>query len=178
MNKLSFTKLNDEGQELIELLTTNIWEFHSEKSVLPDQINKALQKGWYSNDRETYWIEENGAKTGLLIIHDFSDTIPSFDIRIAKDYRGKGHGAAAVKWLTDYLFTHPDQKIRIEAYTRRDNLAMRKTLYNSGYVKEGHLRNAWENKDGTVSDSCCYAIIRSDWEEGKTTPVCIDDYPY
>lgn len=56
-----------------------------------------------------------------------------------------------------------DKSFRVEAYTRSDNLAMRKTLSSCRFVKEGYLRQAWENDDGSISDSICYAMIRDDW---------------
>lgn len=66
----------------------------------------------------------------------------------------------------------------IEAYTRCDKIAMTKTSSKCGYVKEGYLRNAWENNDGTVSDSIYYAFIRSDWENKEITPIKLNDLPF
>lgn len=55
---------------------------------------------------------------------------------------------------------------------------MTKTSSKCGYVKEGYLRNAWENNDGTVSDSIYYAFIRSDWENKEITPIKLNDLPF
>ena len=178
MSELSFIKFNQELPELISFMTNNHWEFHANPRPTEKQIVEAFQSGWYEEDRETFWIEKQNEKIGLIIIHDISDTIPLFDIRLANDVRGKGYGTKAVKWLIDYIFSLPDRKIRIEAHTRSDNLAMRKTLSHCGFVKEGYFRQAWENTDGTVSDSICYAIIRSDWENQVVTPIKLNEWPF
>ncbi|MBW8350667.1 GNAT family N-acetyltransferase [Bacillus sp. IITD106] len=178
MNELHFKKFENELDDLIAFMTSTIWEYHANPEPSPEQIKQAFNKGWYQEGRDTYWIEFHREKIGLIIIHDIEDTIPLFDIRLANSVREKGFGTKAVRWLTDYLFSLPDKKIRIEAYTRCDNFAMRKTLTNCGFVKEGYLRNAWENNDGSVSDSICYAIIRSDWENGIVTPIKLNDVSF
>lgn len=178
MNELRFRKFESDISELVSFMTNNSWDYHSDPKPTEEQIVKAYHKGWYQEDRETFWIENINEKMGLIIIHDINDTIPLFDIRIADNVREKGFGTKAVKWITDYIFNLPDKKIRIEAHTRSDNLAMRKTLYNCGFVKEGYLRHAWENKDGSVSDSICFAMIRSDWENEVITPIKFNELPY
>lgn len=174
MNKLKFTKFTNELDDLISFLTTNRWEFHSNPNPSEEQIIKSYKNGWYHNDRETFWIEHERTKIGLIVIHDISDTIPLFDIRLHQDVRGMGFGTYAVNWLVDYIFNLPNKKIRIEAYTRSDNLAMRKTLHKCGFVKEGYLRNAWENDDGSVSDS----IIIQDWKSKSITDIKLNDFPF
>lgn len=178
MSELNFKKLENELDELVSFMTNQYWKFHSNPNLSQRQIINAYNDGWYQEDRETYWIENKNKKIGLIIIHDISDTIPLFDIRLDNNVRGKGCGTKVVRWITDYIFGLPDNKIRIEAYTRSDNIAMRKTLNKCGFVKEGYLRCAWENDDGSVSDSICYAIIRDDWESKALTPIKLNDLPF
>jgi len=175
---LRFKKFNHELDDLILFMTTNTWEFHSNPNPTKEQIVNTYKNGWYENDRETFWIEYKNQKIGMLIIHDFSDTIPSFDIRIDGHYQGKGFGEKAVTWLIDYIFQLPDEKIRLEAYTRNDNIRMRKTLHKCGFVKEGYLRQSWENDDGSIHDSVCYSVIRTDWENNVKTPTKLYDLPF
>lgn len=178
MSKLHIRKLDNELEELISFMTNNTWDYHADPKPWKEQIEKAFRNGWYQEDRETFWVEHDKDKIGLIIIHDISNTIPLFDIRFANHARGNGYGKIAVSWIVDYLFNLPDKKIRIEAYTRSDNLAMRKTLSNCGFVKEGYLRQAWENNDGSVSDSVLYGMIRHDWENKAQTPIEIDKLPF
>lgn len=52
---------------------------------------------------------------------------------------------------------------------------MRSVLRRNGYVKEAHYRQAWPAPDGSPHssphDGVGYAILRSDWRGGTTTPV-------
>ena len=178
MNTLKFYKLTDEIEDLVQFMLTNKWPFHSGGNLTEKQLTKTFQKGWYSEGRETFWVEYNQAKVGLLILHGIEDSIPIFDLRIQESIRGKGIGTRTLLWLKEYVFNLPEKKIRIEAYTRSDNLGMRKAFTKSGFVKEGYLRQAWENDDGTISDSLCYAVIRSDWEQGIVTPIKINEWPF
>ncbi|MDF1511347.1 GNAT family protein [Robertmurraya sp. DFI.2.37] len=159
-------------------MTKNHWTFHPTPRPSIQDIHTRYLEGWYSAGRETFWIEKNRRIAGLIIIHDIHDTILSFDIRIGQKDRCKGYATKAIHWMMNYIFHLQHRKIRIEAYTRSDNLAMRKTLYKCGFVKEGYLRDAWENSDGSVSDSLCYAIIRKDWENKTVTPIKLEELPY
>ncbi len=159
-------------------MTINSWDYHAEANTTEESIIQLYNKGWYKQDRETIWIELSNKKIGLMIIHDISDTIPSFDIRLDGAYRGCGYGKEAVKWIVDYIFNLRDNINKIEAYTRSDNYAMRKTLNNCAFVKEGYLRSSWENLDGTIYDSICYSVIRTDWKEGVLTPIRLNEFPY
>jgi len=116
-------------------------------------------------------------RIGIIFIHDISDTIPLFDIRLDENCRGKGYGVRALQWLQEYLF-EVKGKIRIEGYTRVDNIGMRRCFSKASFVKEGYLRNAWENEDGTVTDSIVYGAIKEDWILGNLTLISIDDVPF
>lgn len=174
---MEYKLLGNEIEDLVDLLTQNKWMYHTDQHLKEESVRKAYTEGYYQCDRETHWIVDNEKKVGIIIIHDISDTIPLFDIRLDMRYRGKGYGVKTLLWLQDYLFREKD-KIRIEGYTRVDNMGMRKCFAKAGFVKEGYLRNAWENADGTVSDSIVYGAIKDDWILGRTTPIKIDDIPY
>lgn len=178
MSELIFKKFNGEVEDLVKLLTTNVWAFHANPNQTVEQIVKNFKNGWYEEDKETFCIEYENQKVGLIHILDIHDSILLFDLRLDSSVRGRGFGVKAVQWITDYIFSLPDQKIRIEAYTRSDNIPMRKTLNKSGFVKEGYLRRSWENEDGSVSDALCYAMIRNDWEDNIKTPIKFDDFPF
>lgn len=174
---MEYILLTDEVDDLIQLYTQNNWPYHGTSKVTEVSIRKSYEEGYYQKDCETFWITDHGVKVGLLLIHDIDDTIPLFDIRLDEKYRGKGYGVKALKWLQDYLFG-TKQKIRVEGYTRADNIGMRKCFSKAGFVKEGYLRNAWENADGTISDSVLYGAIKEDWTNNRITPTKMDAVPY
>nr|WP_240506835.1 GNAT family protein [Thermoactinospora rubra] len=111
----------------------------------------------------------------MLRLQDLADDTPVFDLRVRQAHRGRGLGAAAVTWLTRYLFTELPGIRRIEGTTRQDNHAMRAVFRRCGYAKEAHYRQAWPGPDGKVYDSVGYAILRSDWLAGTVTPPHWDD---
>lgn len=170
-------KFNDENEELIDLLCSNNWPFHSNQNLNRTVIKGAAERGYYADGRETFWIILDEQKVGIIIIDDIEDTIPLFDLRLTEQARGKGIGVKSLLWLKDYLYGEK-KKIRIEGYTRADNLAMRKCFTNAGFVKEGYLRKAWENKDGTISDTVLYASIYDDWKENKITQTKLNEYSF
>ncbi|MDV2583221.1 GNAT family N-acetyltransferase [Alkalibacillus haloalkaliphilus] len=176
---LTFKLLEDELTALVDLYTQNTWDFHFDPSPTAEDITERFKSGWFSDDRETYWVENHGEKVGLVIIGDFSDTIPlMYDVRLANKARGKGYGEQCVSWIVDHIFSSSKSKIRIESYTRCDNYAMRKVLYNCNFQKEGYLRKSWENDDRTIDDTIVYGIIREDWENGERTSINLDDMPF
>lgn len=168
---------NGEQEELVQFLCRNDWPYHTNRQLHEEAIRNAIAAGYYNDGRETFWMMLDERRVGIVIIDDIDDTIPLFDLRIAEGARGKQLGTKALHWLQHYLFGER-QKIRIEGYTRADNVAMRKCFTNAGFVKEGYLRNAWENGDGTISDTVLYSVIYDDWRDNKTTPIQLDELPF
>lgn len=168
----------EEQEPLIHFLTTNIWPYHVNSHPGRELIEKAIEEGGYeSDDVKTFWVESNnGEKLGVVQIYDIQDEIPVFDIRIAERHREQGYGLKTLGLITDYIFTLPDKKIRLEGHTRQDNVAMRKTFERVGFVKEAHFRKAWyAPKTEEYYDAITYGITREDYLEGITTPVGWDE---
>jgi len=46
-----------------------------------------------------------------------------------------------------------------------------------GFVKEAHYRRGWPTHDGRLLDAVGYALLRTDWRDGTTTPVDWNDEP-
>lgn len=155
-----------EAAALADFLAGEAWPFHAITTVARADVLERVEQGYYD---ETYWIEVDGERAGIVRLFDLEDETPMFDLRISERHRGQGLGRAAVRWLTDKLFTELGHVDRVEATTRQDNAAMRRVLSRCGYVKEAHYRRAWPAADGRKLDSVGYAIIRHDWHTGETT---------
>jgi len=154
---------------LARFLSEHRWPFHARARLGPAEV----VAGWdLEGQSRAWWLERDGRVVGLLRVDDL-DTWgdPSWDLRVAEGHRGAGLGTAAVRWLAGEVFGGWPGVQRIEAQTRRDNLAMRSVLRRCGYVKEAHYRRGWPDQDGVVHDGIGYALLREDWEQGKTTPV-------
>lgn len=168
----------EEQEQLIEFMTGNSWPYHGLEHPVRELIEKTITEGGYKSDRvRTFWLEnEEGNQIGLIKIYDLQDEIPLFDLRIAGPYRGKGYGPQALRLMTEFVFSLPDEKVRLEGNTRHDNFAMRKAFERAGFVKEAHIRNGWFSpKENRYYDAVTYGITREDWEAGTTTPVHWED---
>jgi RimJ/RimL family protein N-acetyltransferase len=164
-------------EELVSFLTKETWPFHGQPNPTETSIQSSFREGFYTeNGNQTFWVINDGEKIGMVRLFDLEDPTCLFDIRLKEQSRGNGFGVQVVKWLTDYVFTHFAEMIRVEGHTRFDNYAMRKTFFNSGFVKEAYHRNAWP-QGGHLYDSVGYAITRTDWEN-KTITMIKDTFAY
>ena len=172
---LQFIPIGDgaaDSAALVELLSGDEWPFHGTSRPSREAVERQVAAGSFSGSEvRSFWIREAEDTAGVVVLRDLGDPTPVFDLRLRTAYRGRGIGTAAVRWLTDYLFTEFREILRIEGHTRRDNLAMQRVLERSGYVREAHHRQAWPSSGGGVYDSFGYAIIRQDWFSGDVTPV-------
>jgi RimJ/RimL family protein N-acetyltransferase len=170
---------------LAELLSGDEWPFHGNTRPSRETVEGWLAAGSFTGSGvRSFWIRVTDAgatlqvglklaeaAVGIVTLRDLGDPTPVFDLRLRSAYRGRGLGSAALRWLTDYLFTEFPGIRRIEGHTRRDNLAMQHVLERCGYVREAHYRQAWLSSDGSVHDSFGYAVLRQDWLSGDSTPI-------
>ncbi|MEV0390649.1 GNAT family N-acetyltransferase [Nonomuraea sp. NPDC050643] len=177
--RIEFVRLSPgDAEALVGFLTGEEWPFHAGVQE-PEAIRRRLAEGRYDDEEtRTFWILAEGRRAGLVKLVDLTDDTPMFDLRVGKEWRGRGIGSAALAWLTSYLFTELPGIRRVEGQTRQDNRAMRAVFRNSGgYVKEAHYRQAWPAPDGTHHDAIAYAILRDDWLSGTVTPPDWHDEP-
>ena len=111
-----------------------------------------------------------------MALHELSDWTPVFDLRLATAWRGQGLGRRVMPWLADYVFRET-RTHRIEGHARAANLPMRRVFQACSWVKEGHHWQAWPDGNGRFHDAVTYALLRADWEGGKSTPVPWLDEP-
>jgi RimJ/RimL family protein N-acetyltransferase len=169
--------LTAERGELVSFMTSNDFPFHAGANPTAQDIEQRIERGTYDDpDHATFWIDlERQRRVGLVILEELTDNAPMFDIRLGNDWRGQGIGTAAVIALTDLVFTRWPHVNRFEGQTREDNIAMRKALLRSGFIKEAHYREGWPVPGGMPVASVAYAILRSDWKSGTTTTFVWDD---
>ncbi|WP_177168101.1 GNAT family N-acetyltransferase [Marininema mesophilum] len=166
----------DQVVELVSFLSGSEWPYHEKPFLSEQDVRASWEKELYSGvGKESYLMMERGVPVGFLRLFDLTDSTALFDIRIASNARGRGLGKKGVNWLTEHLFCSHGHIERIEAYTRVDNEGMRRTLLRCGYVMEGYHRRSWSHPRG-LCDSVAYAMLRTDWETGKMTPVPLDEF--
>lgn len=167
---VSFSQIKiKDYKDLEKWLCSDTWDYFGKSKLTPEDFNESM---FFNEKTKCFWvIGEDRTKVGLIKIFDLNDPTPLFDIRLKTEFRSMGFGEKAVKWIVDYIFTTFKDKIRIEAFTREDNLAMRKILIKCGFAKEAHHRKAWNSDSGILFDAVGYGILKDDWQNKKLTPV-------
>lgn len=159
---------------LIGLLTTETWLHRLKVQMTEADVREELDRGHYSGDSVlTELIEVDGEVVGLVRADELCEerSDPQLDFRLRERVRGHGIGLVALRHITELIFSRYPKASRIEGQTRQDNDAMRKVFIRGGYVQEAVYRRAWPDAGGELRDGIGYAILRSDWESGTTTPV-------
>ena len=161
-----------DADAIAEFLVINApWPFHVRPTPTAEQIAKAWTDGTYSGEaNRTFWLLDNGSRTGIATVSDLTDDTPTLDIRLAAGSRGHGIGIIALREVTNWVFAELPEALRFEGTTRADNVAMRKTFERCGFVREAYYRQSWPAAD-KIHDAVGYALLRTDWETGTTTPV-------
>ena len=161
---------------LIEFLTTNRFPFHVSSTPTRDAIERRIDDGAFSAPEHALLrVDVYGAFTGIVVLDDLDDSAPMIDVRLSERSRGQGIGTVLIRVLADHVFAAFPDVTRIEAQTRDDNVAMRRSLVRNGWVKEAHYRRTWPVDDGAPRDSVAYGILREDHLSGTTTPFLSDD---
>ncbi|MBS3939730.1 MAG: GNAT family N-acetyltransferase [Actinobacteria bacterium] len=161
---------------LAGFLLGSSWPYHA-GVIDEDEVADRLRQGYYDGpDVVTLIVSDGSRRIGLARVEDLDDDSPTFDLRIGAEHRGQGHGSAALRELTRWVFDTHDVE-RFEGTTRQDNVAMRSAFRSIGFVKEAHYRRGWPTPDGRLLDAIGYAMLRVDWETGTSTPVAWDDEP-
>lgn len=177
---ITFTRIDPVGvdrEPLISFMTRNEFPFHVWSHPTREIVETAISGGAYrDDDNDSYWIDhsEHG-RIGFFRFEDLSEDTPLFDFRLDAPFRRRALGPEVLRAATQHVFTTMPTVNRFEGQTREDNVAMRKTFLRCGWVKEAHYRESWPNEEGTLLASIAYAILRRDWETGKTTHLIWDD---
>ncbi|KPN17722.1 MULTISPECIES: GNAT family N-acetyltransferase [unclassified Arthrobacter] len=168
---VTFAPLMDKDEEeLVKFLTTNAFPFHRITAPSEELVRRLLLEGRFESDGvRTFWVFGGNHRLGLVILEDLGEECAYFDLRLVEEHRGEGKGVPVLRALTDEVFrTYPNLR-RFAGRMREDNIAMRKTLLRSGFVKEAHLREQWPLENGRRLAEVTYGCLRSDWEAGNVT---------
>jgi RimJ/RimL family protein N-acetyltransferase len=180
--QLSFQPLfiETERELLADWLSTDRWPYHGNPQPSRDSVLQQIDQGDFTGaDSQSFWMmTDSNQRVGLIRLFDLDDVAdgaPMFDLRVHAEYRRRGIGKTALRWLTCHLFETFPELQRIEGCTRIDNLAMRHIFLQCNYVKEGHYRKAWSTIEGDRLDAMTYGILREDWINQTITPVNWDE---
>lgn len=174
---LTLVDLPEDGPELVALVSSQEYPFHVRRAPTVEQVEARLVDGSFlDEDHATYWVDHTTeGRIGVVTLEDLSEDTPMLDLRLVTQARGRGLGLTVLEAVTTLVFTTMPEVRRFEGQTREDNVAMRRTFLRAGFLKEAHYREGWPVQDGAPLASVAYAILRSDWETGTTTPFVWED---
>lgn len=101
---------------------------------------------------------------GTIGAYGYDSEMSSIELgySVFQKYWGQGFAAEAVGEVVRYLIM--DEKInRVHAWCHADNTASAKVLVHAGMKKEGLLRQAMRNPDGSYADQKLFGIVREDY---------------
>ena len=155
-----------DADALVHFLTAEEWPFHAKPKLDPDDVRARLASGAYD---DAFWMVDGTTEIGLVRLFDLDEGTPLFDLRLSSEARGRGAGTAAVRWLTEHVFTNHDTN-RIEGTTRRTTTPCGASSPSAATSRRPTTATPGRRSD-RLHDSVGYAILRRDWETGTTTPV-------
>lgn len=100
---------------------------------------------------------------GFVLQDDIHRKSASLGYWLGEPFWGQGITTRAVRFITDYMFSHYDL-VRIYAGVFYWNPASGRVLEKAGYVYEGRLRKH-VFKDGKITDLLIYALLRDEWQK-------------
>ena len=83
---------------------------------------------------------------------------------IRADAAGRGLGTAVLRSLVRWGFSEWPW-LRLSWRCSSANLASQRTAEKAGLQREGVLRSHAVDPDGQRRDTCCYAILRDEWQQ-------------
>lgn len=150
------------GDPLVTRYVT--WETYQNAGVARELLHLHLFQ-YERNPRKYYeWaIEADGELIGSVDAFDIKEEIGACEIGcvVGSEYWGRGIATEALSAVIFFLFEEVGFH-RISATHHEENIAAGIILENVGMRREGRLRSAVRNKDGTLSDLICYAVLRED----------------
>ena len=171
-DRISLTKINMQGLEDMHEYSSRIefykyLEYDSFKSI--EETENYLRKIVNRSNRKNshYWfIRLNNTDKvigtfGLLNI-DYSRKSVEIGYGLSPDYWGKGYFKEALLGVLEYLFIEIKLN-RIGAKTQSNNLSSIKSLKNSGFQKEGIMREYYVSSDNKKYDATLLSILSIDY---------------
>jgi RimJ/RimL family protein N-acetyltransferase len=162
-----------EVERLVDWLTKQTWPYHAQVRVDANWVHENVATGnFFGPNARAFWgMASDATQVAVIRVFDLADVTPLVDLRVAEHARRQGVGTASLRWLTRFVFETLPGTERIGGYTRHDNLPMRRVFEKCGFVQEAYHRRSWRVEGAAFADSVGYAVLRSDWLSGITTPV-------
>lgn len=105
------------------------------------------------------FVKSSGVYAGFCGLTSFDWSVPKCEIGYwcRAQFQGKGMTTEAVKAVSTFALSNLGVR-RIVSMADQENQASRKVAENAGYELEGILRNERKAPDGTLRNTCLYAL--------------------
>lgn len=107
------------------------------------------------------FVKGEDVLVGATGLHRLNWDVPKCEIGYWGNvaFRKRGYMSEAVTGAVDFAFTHLSMR-RIECFADAENLSSRRVTERSGFALEGIMRKERKAPDGSLRDTCVYAITR------------------
>ncbi len=143
-----------------------VWEppFSQEQTAeVKGVINRYKNPGYY---RWAIALKDSGAVVGGILIVKSDEKMLSCEIAyvINPKYRNRGYASEALRRVLVFLLTEVEYN-RVQAGHLADNPASGRVMQKAGMKYEGTLRQDNRNREGVLTDSMIYGLLREDINE-------------
>jgi len=138
----------------------------------PSSDEKQLQ--WYDtiiNDRSLmhvwFSVDIDGQCIGMAALHniDYKNSNANIDIKLIKEFCGKGIGGRIICILEKYAFEELNLH-ELLSEILEDNTASRKSFERAGFSLDGIVRNKIY-KGGKYHGQCLYSLLKEEYKQRK-----------
>ena len=153
---------------------THLQEFESGNAVMsiqrPEDAEILIRKfavSWIS--RDCFYLgafeKDSDEFVAQIYIGPLNWNLPEFEIGyfVDNDHEGKGFVTEAVKASLGLIFEHLQAR-RVSLCCNPKNVRSVRVAERCGFVREGYVRENFQNKNGAVSDTLCYGILKREYE--------------
>ncbi|TSC94818.1 MAG: N-acetyltransferase GCN5 [Candidatus Berkelbacteria bacterium Athens1014_28] len=135
------------------------------------KTNLTKEKEWFENyknsdNKKFFTICDNSKPIGFMGLSNISKSNKNADLFIAigdDQYRGKGFGKLAMKWLINYAF----EKLKLHKINLgvvKDNTPAVKLYHSLGFVIEGEMKDEIYH-NGVFYDFLLMSIFNNTWNK-------------
>lgn len=143
-----------------------LWDTYRDLEQAKNMINQWVAA--YAEDNMYHWaivLKEGNEPIGSISVVNSNDTLECCEVGfcIGSSWWGRGYTVDALSLVLNYLFGQVGYH-RVECRHEINNVASEKVQIKCGMRRDGILRGAYKNKDGSFSPVVLNAILREDWE--------------
>lgn len=143
-----------------------LWDAYETQSQAVRIINQWVAA--YAEANVYHWaivLKEGDDPIGSISVVNSNDRLESCEVGfcLGSPWWGQGYCTEALSLVLDFLLGQVGYQ-RVECRHEISNIASEKVQLKCGMLREGVLRSAHKNRDGSFSDVILNAITKDEWE--------------